>query len=191
MRHHVIFVPGLGDRYSYGQNIAIQMWRIWGFTPHYLALGWHLPEGRDVKLGRLNEKINQLTQAGSQVSLVGVSAGASAVLNAYAVSANVHRVVWICGKINRPETVDAARNSANPDYKPLLHHLQPYLKAFTAQDKQRFLSVRPITDHTVPVVDTRLEGVTEKITFGHNHVQGIAFGIIQGTPAIMRFLRDN
>ena len=77
MAHHIIYVPGLGDHKTYGQNIGIQIWRLFGFVPHYFPLGWATKEGFDQKLGRLLRQVDALRDQGHAVSLVGVSAGAS------------------------------------------------------------------------------------------------------------------
>lgn len=105
MAHHIIYVPGLGDYKTYGQNIAIQIWRLFGFRPHYFPLFWQDVAGFKHKLDRLEKFIAGLQKSGDIVSLVGTSAGASAVLNAYVNNMQVAGVVYICGKINHPENV--------------------------------------------------------------------------------------
>lgn len=99
MAYHAIYIPGLGDNRTYGQNIAIQLWRLFGITPHYFPLGWDGKEGYESKQKRLIQKIELLTKYGDTVSLVGVSAGASAALNTYVQSDKVLKTIFICGKI--------------------------------------------------------------------------------------------
>ena len=99
MAHQVIYVTGLGDDRSYGQITILKSWRLWGLKPHYFPFKWADKEPFEPKFQRLLAKIDDLSTDGNYVSLVGVSAGASAVLNAYAERKNLTGVVCICGKI--------------------------------------------------------------------------------------------
>lgn len=189
MKHHVIFVPGLGDRRTYGQNIAIQLWRLFGLTPHYLALGWHTAEGFEVKLARLEQAITGLAVGGNAVSLVGASAGASAVMHALVRSPGVTGVVYICGKINHPETVLDEVYRRNPDFRESLATLQPLLTTLSPARRRHILNLHPSTDHSVPPADTRLAGTQERLIPGWGHMSGIFFGLVYGAPQIARFLR--
>jgi len=190
MTHHIIYIPGLGDQRTYGQHVAINLWRCFGFTPHYFPLGWNKKEGFNAKLERILQRVEQLSGDANHVSLVGVSAGASAVINAYVSSKKVTGVVSISGKINHPETVKPSVYATNPDFKESLEMLQNSLGLLTGKDKQRLLSIHPLKDLTVPLDDTRIPGVEEKTVIGWNHVQGIAAGVVMGSAAIARFLHE-
>lgn len=188
MKHHIIYIPGLGDRYSYGQNIAINWWRWFGLTPHYFALGWTNQEGFDAKLARLISEIDALKQHGDYVSLVGVSAGASAALNAYARHPGVTGVVYISGKINSPELVDPQIFARNPDFNESLGWLKESLAQLSPVKVGRILNIHPVRDQTVSINDTKIIGTAESVVPGWNHASGIFFGIISGAPIMAKFL---
>jgi hypothetical protein len=189
MAHHIICIPGLGDSRSYGQDIAIKVWwRRFGFVPHYFPLGWNKKEGFATKLNRLTHLIDQLSQGGDLVSLVGISAGASAAINAYVESGKVCGVVYICGKINNPGNVSPSRHLANPDFRGSLQQLQTSLQQLKADDRERFLNIHPYFDLTVPYSDTVIPGVAEKRVPGWGHAMGIFSGIFFGAPHIAKFL---
>lgn len=189
MAHHIIYIPGLGDHRTYGQNIVIQAWRLFGLQPHYMALGWHQPEGIDAKLERIHQMIETLHQKGHTVSLVGVSAGASAVLNVYAANLRVARVICICGKINRPETISHRIFARNPDFEQSMARLGAALATLDQHRLQHILSIHPWKDRTVPVADTKITGAYEKTVPGRSHASGIFSGIIFGARPIANFVR--
>lgn len=190
MKHHLIYVPGLGDRFSYGQDIAINFWRFYGFSPHYLALKWRKNDGMEVKLDKIFSKIDELSRNGSKVSLVGASAGASAVLNAYAKRKSLTSVIYICGKINRPEAVGTQIYQVNPDFKRSLAVLKGNVDSLSAAELSKILNLHPVTDQTVAPADTQIAGVTEQIVPGRTHATGIFAGIIFGAPKIAKFIRS-
>lgn len=190
MKHHILYIPGLGDKHSYGQDIAINRWRRFGFTPHYFPLGWSYQEGFDTKLARVIIEIDSLTQHGDYVSLVGASAGASAVLNAYARHRGVTGVAYICGKINSPEAVSPEIFAHNPDFKESLDQLKGSLARLDAKEVGKILNIHPVRDQTVAIKDTKIAGTAEKVVPGWDHASGIFFGIISGAPAMAKFLHD-
>lgn len=190
MKHHIIYVPGLSDHRSFKQNRAIQFWRLWGATPHYSPVHWADKEAFTPKLARLVAQIDELAKEGT-VTLVGSSAGASAVLHAYAERPNTVRgVVYICGKINNPQTVSPATNAENPAFQQSLASLAGTLQKLNAGQRAHILSVRPKADSVVPIADTKIDGVHEKILPTTGHAFSIFYAILFAGPAIVRFLKN-
>lgn len=189
MAHHVIYVPGLSDHLPQGQMPIIQWWRLLGLHPHYLALGWNKQEGFSVKLSRILQLIKKLETDGHQVSLVGVSAGASAVVSAFAAHKSLHRVVCISGKLIGPETVGQEVFDKNPDFKESVFGADKYLKSMSKADLARIMSTHPTSDQRVPIEATIIPGAIEKPLPGHGHSSGILVALTYGAPAIARFIR--
>lgn len=185
MSRHVIYIPGIGDHHSYGQNIAIQFWRLFGLRPHYMPLGWNKAEGFETKQQRLLDLIDSLHSENNSVSLVGVSAGASAALNAFSASNKITKVVCICGKINRPETIGKHLLKINPDFGESMARLPAALQRI---NPKKVLSIHPVKDQTVPIPDTYIEGAAEKTLPGWSHTSGIFFDITLGSSVISRFI---
>ncbi|MDQ3123454.1 MAG: hypothetical protein M3Q14_02120 [bacterium] len=190
MAHYVIYIPGLGDHHSYGQNIAIQLWRFYGIRPVYFPLIWNNKESFAVKLERLIKKVDKLKTLGSSVSLVGVSAGASAVINAYAASKSIDTVISISGKINHPETIGKSAFDTNPDFEESMAMLAISLAKIAPRERKKILSIHPVKDQTVPIKDTIIEHAVEKQLPGRSHASGIFFGIVFGGPVIARFVKQ-
>jgi len=189
MAYHAIYIPGLGDKRPYGQNIAIQLWRFFGITPHYFPLGWNKPEGYSTKQNRLIQKIETLSKNGDVVSLVGVSAGASAALNAYAQSNKISKTILISGKINNADTISPKFFLENPDFKQSMQLVKVSLQKLPLNKVSNIMSTHPWRDQTVPILDTIVDGAKEKTLPGWSHATGIFFGAIFGAASISRFIR--
>ncbi|HEX5456277.1 MAG TPA: hypothetical protein VFW77_02820 [Candidatus Saccharimonadales bacterium] len=141
-QHHIIYVPGILDDIYHAQSLAAATWRIHGVHGHCHPVPWAGKEKWQPKFQKLLDEIDRYRAEGHDVSLVGASAGASAVLNAYAERADsVKGLVYICAKINAPETVSRKTYAENPAFKTSLELLQKNRKRFKPEDKARMLSL--------------------------------------------------
>lgn len=190
MSHHVIYVPGLGDKRSYGQTLAISSWRLFGLKAHYFPLVWSDKEDFEPKLARLLRKIDALKKKGKPVSLVGVSAGAGAVLNAFALRKDaITGVVCIGGKINNPQSINHKVYEINPAFKQSLMLLQKNLKKLNQAERKRIMSIHPLEDKQVPPADTLIRGATEKTVPVTGHIKGIFYTVMFRGRMIGTFLK--
>jgi dienelactone hydrolase len=191
MTHHVLYVPGLGDHNSHGQETVPQRWGKYGVAGHYAPMLWNDKQPFAPKLQRLVDKIDELSADGSAVSLVGASAGASAVLLALAARPNkVVGVVCICGKVNHPETIGRNRYIENPAFETAMIDLQKALPEITAKYASRIMSIHPLYDGTVAVRDTIIPGAREKTILGIGHALSIFGALVFRSGMIIRFLKD-
>jgi len=148
-------------------------------------------ETYEVKLQRLLDCINKYTAQGHSVSLVGASAGASAVLNAYVANpAAVTGVVLICPKINNPETVSKETYKKNPAFKESLERLQANLKKLTVDQKvKQIITYYSPSDGTIPYAGSTIPGVPERRLPAVKHGRAIVYAITFEAPSIMHFLK--
>jgi predicted peptidase len=190
MAHHVIYVLGLGDHHTRGQHLAPKYWQLFGVKGHTYLMQWRTKELFAPKLERLLALIDRLAADGSRVSLVGASAGAGAVLVAFAARPDkVAGVVCICGKINHPETVKAWRFKENPAFEASLTELQRVLPQLSRQQRSRIMSLHPFYDGLVPVADTRLPGARELLIPAFGHVFSIFVALVFAAPIFIRLLK--
>src|SRR3989339_1588713 len=100
-KHKVIIVPGLGDETNI-IRLFTNHWRSHGLEPVIHSVGWHDDKNNfESKLRNIVKLIDKFSKEGSTVSLVGTSAGGSAVLNAFIERKNkIHKVVNICGRLS-------------------------------------------------------------------------------------------
>lgn len=188
-KHHVIYVPGIGDSRSLGQDKGIEWWRLLGVHGHYHPVGWNGDEPFEPKLKRLLAQIDSYTEAGDNVSLLGFSAGASAVLNAFAKRRDaVTSVICVSGKLNRPS---GASNyfQQNPAFKESLFLLQHNLESLSEADKRRILTLNPLLDSVVPLQDAVIPGVKRWRTFSFSHVMSIAVTLTLYAPFLTLYLK--
>lgn len=190
MTHHVIYVPGLGDHYARAQPLAPKYWEVFGLKGHYYAMKWRGAEAFAPKLERLLQMIDELSEDGDKVSLVGTSAGASAVLVAYAVRQDkVTGVVCVCGKINHPETISSELFAKNPAFKEALARLQQVLPKLSQDARARIMSMRPLRDKIVPPADTIIPGAYGKLIPTAGHGFSICVALVLGAGMMMGFLK--
>ncbi len=190
MTHHVIYVPGLGDHRTRAQRLAPKYWEVFGVKGHCYVMHWRDKEAFAPKLARLLQLIDELAKGGDKVSLVGTSAGASAVLVAYAARQDkIAGVICICGKINHPETIRPERFVENPAFKESLAQLQTILPTLDSAARDRILSIHPLRDDSVPPADTIIPGAHEKLIPTVGHAFSIGMTLIFGAAMMMGFFR--
>ena len=191
MANHVIYIPGLGDNRTYNQDKALKLWRLYGLHTHYHAIGWADDESFKPKLQRLLDKIDDFQRAGHDVSLIGVSAGASAVINAYAARDSLKSVICIVGKIHNPQTVGKRIYDKNPAFRESLSMVEASLERLGKKERARILSLYPIKDLTVPIKDTFINGARMRKIFAFGHIQAIFICLLFYGPLIGRFMKHS
>jgi pimeloyl-ACP methyl ester carboxylesterase len=173
-----------------GQQAVVKWWSVLGVEGYYVPMYWADKEGFAPKLARLLAKIDELAQNGDKVSLVGTSAGASAVLVAFAARIDkVSGVVCICGKINHPETIKPERFVENPAFRESLAELQKALPKLGPEARPRILSIHPLYDSVVPVADTKIPGAHEHVVPACGHAFTIATTLLFGAFGMIYFLK--
>ena len=188
-QHHIIYVPGLGDpRYGL-QGWALNLWRVVGVRPHYFPMHWRSQEPFEPKFERLLTLTDSLLSQGHFVSFVGTSAGASAVINAYAARPEVAGVVCICGKLRNPQTISERTYQKNSAFRGSMNMLPASLDRLSAFRRRKILSIHPYKDNVVPPADTIISGANEKSIPSSGHAFSIAFCLLFVWPVFVSFLK--
>jgi pimeloyl-ACP methyl ester carboxylesterase len=187
---HAFYIPGLGNPRNKGQGLLLKVWRIYGVRIHYYPMYWSDKRSFSEKFEALLEAIDATAKKTGSVSLIGTSAGASAVINAYAARRQIiHRVVCISGKLNNPQTAEN-RFKENPSFEGSLRMVATSLAALNVTDRSRILSLHPVYDDVVPINDTRIEGAHEGLEPVVGHVASIIYALTLGSYRICRFLKS-
>lgn len=152
---------------------------------------WRGPESYKLKFQRLLDEIDKHAAQGHTVALVGASAGASAVLNAYVARPNkISGVILICPKINGPETVSKKTYRENPAFQESLELLQINLPKLTTHDKAtKILSYISPADGSIPYAGSVIPGVPEKRLPAIRHGYAIVYALTLGAHSFMNFLK--
>lgn len=187
---HVIYVPGLGDKKVDGQQRVVDGWRFWGVEPELFQMNWGDKQPWEPKFKRLLARIDKALKEGKTVGLVGVSAGASAVINAYAARKDqIVGVVCISGKINRPTHIAQRYALNNPALVTSAHNCEQALKTLTKLDRRHILSRFAVFDEIVPQIDSYISGARNRISPTIGHSPTIGLQIIFGAPSFLHFLK--
>jgi pimeloyl-ACP methyl ester carboxylesterase len=191
MKHHIIYLPGLGDDKPF-QRLLVGWWRALGVRVQYHYIGWSDPdEPFNAKLQRVLDSIDNLARPDHRVSLIGTSAGASMALNAYNVRRDkIHRVVLVCGKIQHVETVSEDYYRTNPPLRASLERLGGSVESLTANDKAKMLILQPKYDNVVAVEDMLIPGVAVLPMRTSGHAKSIAAAMTIYSPKITQFLKS-
>jgi len=189
-QHHIIYVPGIADDAYHIQSLSIKSWRLHGLHGHLHAMPWLGSEEYESKHTRLLTLIDELAAKGHTVSLVGASAGASAIINAYVERPDkITKLVHISGKINNPENVGEKIYRENPAFRLSLYRLQASLNRLAEADKAKMLLLYPVADNIVPHEDAVIPGVAENRLAVSGHGFGIVDAITVQFYLIARFLK--
>jgi hypothetical protein len=188
----IIYVPGLGDAKPSGQQLLIRSWRLWGVRPIFFHVRWGDGEAFAPKLERLLKLIDGETAEGRKVALVGASAGAGAVIHAFARrKATVRGVVCIAGKVNNPDTIGPRYSTGNTAFVDSARQVQFSLdKLDFDADRKRIQSRYAIFDPVVPQADSEIAGARNRTVPAVGHSVTIASQLLFGAPGFIRFLKS-
>lgn len=186
----LVYVPGLGDERVAGQQLAINTWRYWGVEPVLCRLGWSDNESWAAKFDHLLAMIDDLQAQGKAVGLVGASAGAAAVIQAFAARKDqVAACVLIAGKVNRPETIGAYHYQHNPAFVEAAYGCPAALATFSAGERRRILSRYALADGVVHRLDSRILGARNHVVLSLGHAFTIGSQLVLGAPGPFGFIR--
>lgn len=189
----VLIVPGLGDDGA-ALEVATRFWENHGLVPRVHVFGW----GDSVrtfseKMEKLHEAIDEAAGQGT-VALVGCSAGASAVLNAYLQERKkVSAVVNVCGML-RPSAREPAekfrlRTDTSPLYRQSVLLFAQNEPSLSLEDRGRIMTVRAFFgDQHIPSDTVALEGAYNTVIPSVRHVLSIALALTLFSRPMLDFL---
>ncbi|MGH7245735.1 MAG: hypothetical protein ACREGI_02255 [Candidatus Levyibacteriota bacterium] len=165
---YVLYIPGLHDMAFPNKQLTATFplfWEPFGVKVHIVRLRWSKGKSFAPKLKVITDLIDTLATKKNKVFLVGQSAGASAVLNAYvARKKKVAGVVSIDGRLRDGNVFPSLRllSVGNPAFKEsvlLFEHKNE--KKLTKEDRKKILTLHPIWDDIVPVKTATLNEVKD------------------------------
>jgi pimeloyl-ACP methyl ester carboxylesterase len=131
-----------------------------------------------------------LAAEGKPVALVGASAGAAAVITAYAARReSVVGCVLICGKVNRPEAIGERYRIGAPAFVTCAYACQQALTILSEQERSRIVSRYALVDEIVARQDSYIPGAHNQRLPSIGHAITIALQITVGAPGFLRFLK--
>jgi hypothetical protein len=152
---------------------------------------WGNGESFHTKLERLLKLIDDEVSKGQQVSLVGASAGAGAVIHAFAHrKETIHGVICIAGKVNNPDTIGPRYSRGNSAFVESARNVQFSLDKLDFDiERKRIESRYAIYDPVVPREDSEIAGAHNHAVPTVGHSITIATQLLFGAPSFIRFLK--
>lgn len=191
-RRYLIAVPGLGDNRPWQSDFS--RWALQRLSKHGLEVIWHPMKWHDgeeflPKLKRLTERIDEIVKKGHRVALLGISAGGSAVLNAYWERKNkVERVVSVCGYLRGAERIGRFKRTA---FYQSVKLWEGRVGRLSEEERQRVMTVRPrFGDEIVPVGATTVERARNVQILMGGHLLTIAAALTVYSRQIVDFLKS-
>lgn len=157
-----------------------------------MKIGWADNEPFEQKLKRITKFIDSFDIKENRLSIIGVSAGGSAAINAYLERKDkIAKVVFICGKLKGSSSIGQNYYRRNPAFKGSLILAEDNIKKLNSKDKSKMLSLRGLYDNIVPARDSRISGVAEGTMLAFGHILSIFAGLTAYTPRIAKFVRED
>lgn len=191
--HFVFLVPGLGDKTGV-LELATQHWHRFGLQLIFHKMNWRDGEPFDPKLQLLIDHIDQLKTPDNLVSLVGTSAGGSAVGNAFFERRDtVHKVINVCGRLRvgtrRGIHSFDQRTATSPAFAESVRLFGWHQTSLTAAERQRIMTVHPaFGDELVPTETTMLEGANNLVLPSFEHMLSIGLTLSLFSRPLIQFL---
>lgn len=193
--HHVIIIPGLGDAVRKITWLT-NHWRWFGLDPIVYPVFWYTNKPFDEKLKRCVLLVDQLYTSGDKISLVGLSAGASAALNTYMERKNkIHKVIAVCGRLRsgseRGFRSLASRSVTSYSFAQSVRLFESQEHLLSNQDRQKIMTVRALFgDELVPSDTATIRGAKNIIVPTPEHVFSIAMALTLFSRPLITFLKS-
>lgn len=193
-KHHIVYIPGLGDGTLNlaSQKAAMLLWRArYGVSTQVVRVKWaDSHESFDDKVQRVLHAIDTANARGYSVSIVAASAGASIATIAYAQRAtHIHRVVTIVGAHGPVTDASPATLKANPALEVSLMRQPAAIQALTPANRGRMLSVKPLADNIVPLKDMNIPGIHYLQLSTRGHLVTIAAALTIHSHKLVAFIK--
>ena len=180
-KNYVVIVLGLGEAAPLYRFFVRNWEKKYNLMPVVHVVGWKdKTEQFDTKLRRLQTRVQELVQAGHNVSLIGVSAGASISLTTYArlreQGIHISSYTSVCGRFNMghhwwyPLSYGVNRI---PTFKQSVLTAQQYVPQIQGQNHTPAACFYSVFDEVVPTSASTLEQVPRAMIYAPFHHLGI------------------
>ena len=147
----------------------------------------------ETKLNKLANFIDQLAEGNNRVSLVGCSAGASAVLNIFLERRNkINKVVSICGRLRTGKQRGfrslKTRSKSSPSFAQSVQMFESRENLLSEQDRSRIMTIRAFGDELVPAKTATLPGAYNVLAPTLEHSISIYMALRVLSKLIVNFL---
>lgn len=198
-KHYVVIVLGLGETKSVYFWLTRKWKKEYRLIPIIHVIGWkERKKDFEARLSILVEKIKQLLrEEDASVSLIGISAGTSAIINAYSILRDEERlliksVILLCGRFN----------FTSHWWYPMRYGVKPYpafeqsvalaeknLEQFSQKEIKKIFVFNLIFDEVTPSSASSIKGATTIVFPLITHLVGI-YAIFLWNKKLTTVLKD-
>lgn len=186
----LIVVPGLGDGVSLATFLASRL----GYDFEIFSMGWRDDEAFEPKIARLLAVIDKNLRRYDKVVGLGISAGGSAILNAFERRQDeMCAAINVCGRLHAGEGVSPSLESAarrSLAFKQSVLMFEKEKNRLSLEARRKVLTIRPLWDEMVPTSTVGLEGAVNAQIASVEHMASIVMAMTIYKHHITSFLRD-
>lgn len=187
---HILYLSGFGSNYDAHRLRALKWWRFKGVSVELVPMQWEGKETFEQKIIRIDRAIDRA--AGKRIVIIGESAGGSMAVHMYARRPDdLHKVMTLCGKNSRPETVGENYYRRSPAFRVSMERLNASTDSLSDKQCQGFVSIHPFYDSVVPVRETLLPDCRQVRLWSIGHSITICLALTLLAPIIVRSVRKN
>lgn len=186
----IIYVPGLGDRRLANRQRGLDLWHFRNVTTEICPMKWYISEPWPDKLARLTDLIDKRRTEGKSVTIIGESAGASAVMSVMTARPElVDGAILLCGKFTHPDRVADSLYRKNPTFQTAMIESANGATELTEQARKKILNLHPLFDPVVPVQETKVRGIKNAYMPVAGHAISIFFALTLWSWRMVAFAR--
>lgn len=172
LKYHIIYVPGLGDKYDIARRTFFRCWRVFNATTEFVPMRWRSTESYTSKLVRINDAIDRAK--GKQIILIGESAGGSMVMAIHSKKHNeLHKTITISGKNRNGATVAPRLYRQNIAFREAMQAADTAAPNLSTTARRKFISLYPFYDNVVPIRDAAIPNTRMIRLFSAGHLMTI------------------
>lgn len=160
---NVIFVPGLGDKVHFAKLVT-KLWKSDEICIFVFDTQWKSKETFVKKLARLIRQIDTLSKNDNKISLIGMSAGGSLVINAYAQRKDkIHKLITVSSRLLKGKEAFPSLSLASlgfPSFKESVTRCEVLLASFRLTNKAKLMTTQSLLyDGIVPLSTMTIPGI--------------------------------
>ena len=194
--HAVVIATPLGDR-EHAIEFAVRGWDKKGLKPIVVPMRWFdYSITFNDRMSLIGNEIDTQLKKNKLVSLMGFSAGGSAVLNTFASrKESINKVITVCARINTVKNwgYRSFKNRTNkyPNYAESIINFEKVRGRLSLADLQRVMTVRPLLgDQLNPANTMILDGANNITIPTAEHITSIAMALTFFSKPLISFIKS-
>lgn len=186
MKHYIVYIPGLGDKYDGLRRFFLSFWRLYGVTVELVPMTWYDGKAYDDKFERVKSVITNAQALGFTVTVIGESAGASMALNVFATNKEIHRFISLCGVNNAKTPISSRIFKKGPAFEESVSYLSSS-RANTMKDRiDQMTVITAKHDATVPIEKNVIPGARQVRVWSVGHLTTITLCLSLFSSVVVR-----